>query len=55
MLKVDLKTANLALSQNFDVIEKIDAGLGISEPKLIKFGYFQTKYIFAVDQCNTES
>ena len=34
MLKVDPKTANLPTVQNFDVIEKMDAGLGISDLKL---------------------
>ena len=29
-----------------------NGGLGSSDPKLIKFDYFQTKCIFAVDQCN---
>ena len=37
MLKVDPKTANLETLQNFDMIEKMDAGFGISDPKLIKF------------------
>ena len=36
MLKVDPKTANLATLRNFDVIEKMDGGFGISDPKLIK-------------------
>ena len=36
MLKVDPKTANLATLQNFDVIEKIDAGFRIIDPKSIK-------------------
>ena len=49
MLKVDSKTANLPTLQNFDVIEKMDAGFVISDPKLIKFDQFQTKYIFADD------
>ena len=37
MLKVDPKTANLATLQNFDVIEKMDAAFGISDPKFKKF------------------
>ena len=38
MLKVNPKTANLVTLQNFDVIEKkMDAGFGISDPKLIKY------------------
>ena len=37
MLKVDPKTANLATLLNFDVIEKMDAGFGISDQKLMKF------------------
>ena len=44
MLKVDPKTANMATLQIFY------AGFGISDPKLIKFDWFQTKYILAVDQ-----
>ena len=51
-LKVDPKTADLETLQNFDVIEKVDAVFGISDPKLIKFGLFRTKYIIAVDRCN---
>ena len=30
----------------------MDAGIGISEPKSIKFDQFQRNYIFATDQCN---
>ena len=45
MLKVYPNTDNLALLQNFDEIKKMDAGFGISAPKLIKFDQFQTKYI----------
>ena len=51
MPKVHLKIANLATLQNFDVIEKMDAGFGISDLKLIKFHLFQTKHIFSVDHC----
>ena len=29
----DLKTANLAILQKFDLTEKIDAGSGVSDPK----------------------
>ena len=32
MLKVDPKTTNLATLQNLDVIGKMDAGFGISDP-----------------------
>ena len=51
MLKVDHKTANLATLQNFDICDrkKMDAGIGVSDPKLIKFDWFQTKHIYAVD------
>ena len=35
MLKADPKTSNLATLQNFDMIEKMDTGFGISNPKLI--------------------
>ena len=49
MVKVDPKTSNLATLQNFDVIEKMDAGFGISDPKLIIIKY---KVFFAVDHCN---
>ena len=35
MLKVDLKTANLATLLNFDVIEKIGFRIGISDPNFI--------------------
>ena len=49
MLKFDPKTANLATLQNFDVIEKMDAGFGICDLKFIEVDLFQTKYIFAVD------
>ena len=54
MLKVDHKTANLATLQNFDICDrkKMDAGIGVSDPKLIKFDWFQPKYIFVADQCN---
>ena len=54
MLKVDPKTTNLAILQNFDEIEKMNAGFGISDPKLIiiMFDQFRIKYIFAVDECN---
>ena len=37
MLKVDPKTANLATLQNFDVMEKMEAGLRIVDPKFTKF------------------
>ena len=37
MLKDDPKTFNLPTLLNFDMIEKIDAGFGNSDPKLIKF------------------
>ena len=37
MLKVDPKSANLAIMQNLDVIAKMNAGFGISYQKLIKF------------------
>ena len=37
MLKVDPKTANLATIQNFDVIEEMVVGFGISDSKLIKY------------------
>ena len=37
MLKVYQKAANLATLQNFDLIEKMNAGFRISDPKLIKF------------------
>ena len=37
MLKVDPKTANLAIVLNFEVIEKIDDGFGIRGLKLLKF------------------
>ena len=50
MLKVNPKTANLAIQQNF-YRKKMNAGLGISDLKLIKFDQFQIKYIFAVDHC----
>ena len=35
--------------QKVEKFEKIDTGLGISDPKLIKFDQFQAKYIFSVD------
>ena len=48
MLKGDPKTDRQARLQNFDVIEKMDAGFGIGDTKLIKFDEFQTIYIFSV-------
>ena len=53
MLKVAPKIANQATLQNFDVTEKkMNAGFGISDPKLIKFYLFQIKYSFAFDPSN---
>ena len=45
-LKDDRKASNVPRLQNFDMIEKMNAGFGISDPKFKKFDYFQTKYIF---------
>ena len=50
LLKVDPEIANLATLQNFDVIEKIDARFGTSDLNFLKFGLFQAKYIFFIDQ-----
>ena len=51
MRKVGPKAAYLTMLQNFDVIEKMDLGFGISDQKLITFDQFQAKYILAVEQC----
>ena len=51
MLDVDQKTANLATLQNSDMMKKMDAEFGISDPKSMKFEQFQIKYIFAGDKC----
>ena len=52
MLKVNPKTATLATPRNFDVIEIIDAGPEIRAPKFMNLDWFQTRYVFAVNQCN---